>query len=77
MMSILGKLRQRWLGFAATLGNIQMVILLSLLYWTMVTLVALPLRLVADPLALRRSRRVRWLKRAPVEDMLTSMRKQG
>ena len=77
MMRILGKAWKRWLRFAEILGNVQMVVILSLLYWTFVLLLALPFRLVADPLALRRPGRARWISRDPISSILESMRRQG
>ena len=76
----LGILRQawrRWLKFAELLGNIQMMVLLSLVYWFMFTLVAVPFRLLSDPLALRHPSRARWVSRAPISHVLDSMRRQG
>ena len=64
-----------WLKFAEVFGNIQMTVLLSLIYWIMLPIVAVPFKLLADPLALRRSRR--WVTRNPESIGIDSMRKQG
>lgn len=69
-------LRRRWLRFAEILGNIQMVVFLTLVYWILGTLTAIPFKLFADPLALRDPRAARWHHRDPVPDILESMRKQ-
>jgi len=76
-MSPLGKLWRGWLKFATVVGNVQMIVLLSLVYWVMVTMVALPLRLFTDPLGLKKAPRGNWLKRPPVSDTFTAMKKQG
>jgi hypothetical protein len=72
---LLRKVWKGWLKFAEVFGNIQMTILLSLIYWVMVPIVAVPFKLLADPLALRRSRR--WVARNPESIGIDSMRKQG
>lgn len=77
MLRVLSKAWRRWLKAAEILGNIQMVILLSLIYWTLLFPLAVPFRLFADPLALRDPRRARWITRHQVTDILQSMRKQG
>ena len=59
------------------LGNIQITILLSLLYWTMFMILAIPYKVFTDRLVLRNSGRVRWINRIPGTDRLDSMRKQG
>jgi hypothetical protein len=77
MLERLGIVWQRWLKIAAVIGNVQMIIILSVVYWTMVTMVALPLKLTADPLGLRPSNRYHWVQRHPTGDPLGSMRQQG
>ena len=74
---MLKKAWQSWLKFAETVGNLQMIFLLSLVYWTIWALVALPFKYLADPLALRRPGRVRWVIRGPGSQSIESMRKQG
>ena len=66
-----------WLKFGVILGNIQMVVLLTIIYWTMLALIAIPFKLLSDPLALRRSRSFGWLQRRPPSDYYQWMRKQG
>ena len=65
-----------WLRFAEILGAFQMLIILSLLYWTMVMIMAVFLKLLADPLALRSSHRNLWVRRQDAADILESMRRQ-
>ena len=64
-MRILGKAWKRWLKIAEIIGNVQMVVLLSLIYWVMVSTVAVPFKLLADPLTLRPRGQSPWLKRRP------------
>lgn len=77
MVRILAKAWRYWLKFAEKLGNIQMVILLTIIYWTGFLVLAIPFKLLSDPLALKRPGASRWVHRTPVADILESMRKQG
>ena len=77
MQKLLATLLRWWFRFAEILGNIQMTILLSLIYWTMMALIAVPFRLLADPLALRHPSRARWIPRSSASQTLDDMRRQG
>jgi hypothetical protein len=68
---------RRWINFAHVIGNIQLIIMLSLVYWTLLLLVAIPFRLFADPLTLRPPESAPWVKRHPVSHSLENMRRQG
>ena len=68
---------RRWMKVGEFLGNFQMIVILTLVYWIVMTLTAIPFKLLADPLALRDASRSRWIQRARVADVLESMRKQG
>ena len=76
-MNMIKKAWQRWLRVAEFLGNVQLTIFLTLMYWIMFPFWALPYRLFSDRLALRDQSRSRWIKRTPGADWLDSMRKQG
>lgn len=76
-MILLRKLGQKWLIFASIVGNIQMVIFLTLVYWLVLAPVAVVLKLVSDPLMLHRPERLQWLPRRPFVCTLDGMRKQG
>ena len=65
-----------WLRFARFVGTVQMIIILSLMYWTVVMLVAVPFRFLADPLASRQPDGSRWVNRDPIPDVLESMKNQ-
>jgi len=77
MLKNVGKAWRGWLKFAQLLGNVQMIFLLSVVYWTMLAVLALPCKLLSDPLALRRRSRAGWTRRQPMTDISESMRKQG
>ena len=77
MRSILSTAWRYWLKFAETLGNIQMVVLLTIIYWTGFLVLAIPFKLLSDPLSLKRPGGSRWIDRTPIADVLESMRKQG
>ena len=65
-----------WLRFAEMLGNAQMMVVLSLAYWVVIAAMAVPFRLLSDPLSLRRTRRVRWMDRPAGSTTMEAMRKQ-
>ena len=77
MVRFLLTARRQWLRFAELLGNIQITIILSILYWTLLLALALPYKVFNDRLALRNAGRARWIERIPGIDWLGSMRKQG
>ncbi len=67
----------RWLSVAHVVGAIQMMIILTVVYWVFVALLAIPAGIVADPLRLRRSRGATWLQRGEPGEALDLMRRQG
>ena len=77
MLRLLAKAWRLWLRFAEVFGNVQLTILLTLIYWTMLLFWALPYKVLSDPLALGNPERARWIHRSPGTDWLDSMRKQG
>ena len=74
---MLGWAWRRWLKIAVFLGNIQLTIYLSLIYWTFLVVIALPFKLLADPLSIRHSRKRGWVLRRAATDILESMKRQG
>lgn len=77
MLIVLGTAWKRWLKLAEIIGNIQMTVVLALMYWTVLFLIAVPFKLLSDPLSLRNFGHARWIKREPISDVLESMRRQG
>ena len=75
--AFLAKAWRRWLKFTEFLGNIQITIVLSLIYWTLLLVWAFPYKVFNDRLALRNPARARWIHRIPGASWLDSMRKQG
>ena len=67
----------RWLSVAHVIGTIQMMIILTVVYWVFVALLAIPAGIAADPLRLRRSRGATWLQRGEPGEALDLMRRQG
>ena len=76
-MRLLGAVWRGWLRFAIIFGNVQMIVVLTLVYWIMVAMVALPFKLLADPMSLRRPRHPVWTQRIVDEDLPNSMHRQG
>ena len=54
-----------------------MFVVLSLVYFILLSMLAIPFRLMADPLMLRFPRRARWIERHNHPGGLDNMRKQG
>ena len=65
-----------WLAFAHLLGTVQMVVLLTVVYWVFIPLMYVPFGLIADPLRLRRSAGSWWRKREAPDDPMEFMRRQ-
>ena len=65
-----------WLAFAHLIGTVQMVILLTIVYWVFIPLVYVPFGLISDPLRLRRPKGSRWREREGSEHVMESMRRQ-
>jgi hypothetical protein len=68
--------KRRWFAFAERLGTFQMRIILGVIYVVFVTPLALPFKLLADPLALKSREDAGWHRRREPDDLLASMRKQ-
>lgn len=66
-----------WLRFAEVVGTVQMVVILSIVYFTMLALVAIPFRLLSDPLSLRAKKASHWTKRPTATDFARTMKDQG
>ena len=66
-----------WLKFAEMLGNIMMIFWLTLIYFTLFMIVAVPFKFFSDPLGLKHVDRSRWVKRQPLSSVEESMRQQG
>ena len=71
------KIWKVWIKTAEIIGNIQMVVILTVIYWTMLLVIALPFKLLSDPLSLKKSRATTWIIRNNRINDLESMRKQG
>ena len=65
-----------WLAFANLIGTVQMVILLTVVYWAFIPLVYIPFGLISDPLRLRRPKGSQWREREGSEHVMESMRRQ-
>ena len=66
-----------WIKTAEIIGNIQMAMILTLIYWTMMLAIALPFKLFSDPLSLKKGRTTKWITRDNQVNDLESMRRQG
>ncbi len=74
--TLLRRIVDSWLAFAHLLGTVQMVVLLTVVYWVFIPLMYVPFGLIADPLRLRRSAGSWWRKREAPDDLMEFMRRQ-
>ncbi len=65
-----------WLAFAHLIGTVQMVVLLTVVYWVFIPLMYVPFGLIADPLRLRRPKGSGWREREVPEDAMEYMTRQ-
>ena len=65
-----------WMKFAEIMGTVNLVIVLSILYWTMVAMVAIPFRLASDPLRIKTSEGHGWVVRDSISADMESMKNQ-
>ncbi len=65
-----------WIRLGEKLGNLQIILLLSLAYWTIGLLSAIPIKLFSDRLSLKKNSEG-WKTHKSPTDIFTSMRKQG
>ncbi len=65
-----------WLKFVEIFGTVQMVIVLTVVYWTLVAVMAVPFKLFSDPMTMKGPRFVQWAQRSTEEKMLDAMKRQ-
>ena len=65
-----------WMAFAHLIGTVQMVVLLTVVYWVFIPLMYVPFGLIADPLRLRRSTGSGWKEREIPSDAMEYMTRQ-
>ena len=69
-------LLDRWLAFAHLIGTVQMVVMLTVVYWVFIPLMYIPFGLISDPLRLRRSAGSGWREREIPNDAMEFMLRQ-
>lgn len=62
-MTYLQPIWKNWLKLAEMLGNLQMILLLTIIYWFMLSFIAIPFKVLSDPLQIRKPNRVKWIIR--------------
>jgi len=67
----------KWIKLAEIIGNVQMIILLTVIYWTMMMVIAIPFKILADPLGLKKNRSINWIIKVDIVKDIEYMRKQG
>ena len=77
MLKSLGRLWRGWRRLSEIIGNFNLGLLLSIIYWTFFTLIAIPFKLLADPLRFRPKNRRGWTLRRNPTNILEDMKRQG
>lgn len=68
---------RQWIRLATIIGTFQMMVILTVIYWTMLAMIAIPYKLLADPLSLRASSKPKWISRPRIENAMDFMKLQG
>ena len=56
---------------AEVIGTVQMIIILSILYWLVLPLMAIPFKLLSDPLKIKRPSQSNWREKQRDESIST------
>lgn len=69
-----------WMKFVVIFGNIQMTLIVSVVYWVVLPFTGVIAALVSDPLERRLRHKSTWIKRSTCDrhpDSLDELRRQG
>ena len=66
----------KWLRFTDLFGTIQMILILSIVYWTIIAIMAIPFKFFADPLSTKGPSRAGWTRKCKGSSVLQSMKNQ-
>ena len=70
------RLWARWIRIAEVIGTINMAIILTVIFVVIVGFMALPFKILADPLKVKKNQGSNWNKRIINKDILNSMKNQ-
>jgi len=76
MLRVLKTSWKHWIKFGEKLGTFQIIVFLSIAYWTIGLVSAIPVKLFSDPLTLKKDSG-HWKIHHPPSNVLEYMRKQG
>ena len=68
---------RRWMKVGELLGNFQLIVILTLVCWSVMSLTAIPFKLLAFSLPLRIAMRFFWILRARLAVARVSLRPRG
>ena len=66
----------KWIRIAEVIGNINMAVILTVIFFIIVGLMAVPFKILADPLRTKKNSGSNWHKRSSDDDVLNSMKNQ-
>ena len=67
----------KWKTFLILFGNVQLVVVLTIIYWLMLPFLAIPTKLFSDSLAERRGSSAMWTLGEPQTHDMEFMQRQG
>ena len=76
MRRVFRPVKTGWMAFVRWFGAVQMILLLTLTYFLMITFVYPFLRLFSDPLRMRAPKDSNWQPRPPQPDAMTYLNRQ-
>jgi len=68
---------RQWKRFIVFLGNVQIVIVLTIVYWLLMPFIALPFKFLSDPLAARKNAKSAWKDENPAPHDMEFLKRQG
>ena len=66
-----------WLKLAEVLGTIPLVVILTVIYWVVMTIMVIPFKLFANPPAKKQSTRPGWIQKEHAINSLAEIQNQG
>ncbi|MEC9292910.1 MAG: hypothetical protein VYC65_01350 [Chloroflexota bacterium] len=74
---MLKRVWNRWIKIAHVIGTVQMMIILTVLFWIAIAPVGIVFRLLSDPLSIKKPAKSNWRQRETPSGGLEFFRRQG
>ena len=76
-MPILRIIWNLWMKFVVWFGTVQMIFIVTVVYWLIVPFTGVIVALISDPLGRRLRNKSTWIAREKHPDPLADMKRQG